>query len=165
MPALPAGCEAEPRDQWVTGQIPVTQLPNDGAAPPQPSPAEMFVPAAAETTPFGNDGPFAGDFEHEEVVVDRYAALEAASLWFERLPRETDSASGSDSAALTAPRLVEGTDEEDWPNRATVIRVLPPDDNDLIVVIEDERRSPRGETDGSPQRQEYRQLFSRLRQS
>ncbi|MCY2994638.1 MAG: AAA family ATPase [Planctomycetota bacterium] len=103
---------------------------------------------------------FAEDFEHEEIVIDRYAALEAASLWFEPVADATSPAQEAEPVSLAATALSDGA--EDWSNRAKVIRVLPPDDNDLIMIVDDERRTA---GDHSTRRQEYRQLFSRLRQS
>jgi len=56
--------------------------------------------------------------------------------------------------------------DESVPVQAHVMRVPPPDDSDLIVVVDEEVDSTLVSGDsGETHRQEYRQLFSRLRQT
>lgn len=147
----------------------VASLAEESATVAAPPPAarlpntEVLRDAEAATLPTTAAelaDPFAEDFEHEEIVIDRYAALEAASLWFEPLAEATDRAPGAASESPTRAASTDGAD--DWSSRAKVIRALPPDDNDLIVIVDDERRTAGG---NATRRQEYRQLFSRLRQS
>lgn len=142
------------------------------AAPP----AEPVVPAAGPPLPEVED-PFGAGFEHEEPVVDRYAALDAANLLASRTraarPESPDPASpdATPVPAVTVHADAAGGDpDEEHDVRAQapakVLRVLPPDDTDLIVIVEPEPGATRPlSAVGRPQRQEYRQLFSQLRQT
>jgi type II secretory pathway predicted ATPase ExeA len=140
---------------------------------PSPSSTAAYLPvepepAASEAVPQRAVNPFGEDFEDEEIVVDRYAALDAASRWFEpekvgpHLPENPEPAAVSMVPSSAESRAPEGGEL----HRAKVLRALPPDDSDLIVIVDDERGLPRDDSAGeAPCRQEYRQLFSRLRQS
>jgi hypothetical protein len=56
--------------------------------------------------------------------------------------------------------------EENESSGVQVVRTLPADDNDMIVVVDDQRgETPLRSSGGIGHRQEYRQLFSRLRRS
>jgi hypothetical protein len=73
---------------------------------------------------------------------------------------------GADDQALefeeTGGHVDDGDDSEII--EAHVIRSLPPDDNDLIVVVDDEQDGRAlSSSAGKAHRQEYRQLFSKLR--
>jgi hypothetical protein len=61
---------------------------------------------------------------------------------------------------------LEAAFEYDESSGVQVIRKLPPDDNDMIVIVDDQRsETPLRSSGGIGHRQEYRQLFSRLRRS
>ena len=77
----------------------------------------------------------------------------------------------TDGGADNQVREVDDTDGDvdDAGDSATVeahvVRALPPDDNDLIVVVDDQQHgTPLSSSVGKAHRQEYRQLFSKLRQ-
>ncbi|MCL4206061.1 MAG: AAA family ATPase [Pirellulaceae bacterium] len=184
---------------------------------------------ASEPVPFSGSNPFDEPFEHEQVVVDRYALLQAVhgadspaaikqreiaaamQTIFENAvqyveppdqpatapaPLPPAAAVAEDiedqvlhslaeldldaSHAFEAPASCESSDEdpeeaciplemvseEDESNCVQVVRKLPSDDNDMIVVVDDQRgETPLRSSGGIAHRQEYRQLFSRLRRS
>jgi hypothetical protein len=165
---------------------------------------EDFQPAAAATrtgpevelTFGGTLDPFADAFEEEEIVIDRYAALDAGAL--AHRPRVT-SEEGREMARLfpetsAPPRpalSIAGTldveheshemlededvdvvyppDEDEGPTGS--VRLAPEfltDDRDIIVVDDRDEldgqpaRTPTRPT-GTAKRQEYRNLFAKLR--
>ncbi len=83
----------------------------------------------------------------------------------------------ADSADETIPGSLQAIEDDsciplalnqqaDQASRVQVVRSLPPDDNDMIIVVdEDHGAKPLRSSGGISHRQEYRQLFSRLRQS
>jgi type II secretory pathway predicted ATPase ExeA len=138
----------------------------------------------------GAHDPFGGQWEEEEVVIDRYASLEDAALRRGRVTsddgraigaavsaaagqadRELDSSRESPLRAVSAddefqpsddPLLPEEQAHESQPRRtAATLRAVGQDDRDIIVV--DEEQASRRSTPARPRRQEYRQLFSKLK--
>lgn len=131
--------------------------------------------------------PFGSGWEEEEVVIDRYAMLDAARL------RRVASEEGRQIAAslevatrptTARPKLAEMAESEAGgfdpasdpllpdetpipirPRRVVAsLRDLAGDDRDIIVVAEDKPSRPASQpTPSRPKRQEYRQLFSSLR--
>lgn len=111
--------------------------------------------------------PFAADYEQEEIVVDRYALLDALA---------SPDAEPSDRLAARVEELKDEAPEEPLdleeeqtdtlePTKVSVMRE-PPDDSDLIVLISEDGTAGRAdEAKGNAYRQEYNQLFSRLRRS
>ena len=115
--------------------------------------------------------PFGDDFDEEEVIVDHYATLRQTP------PADIRAVDPEVMNALREP-LFDGEDgiseTKTMKELAEELRELrgesssqyhspPADDNDLIVVVDDDLEA-QGSGDGNPQRQEYRQLFSKLRQ-
>lgn len=142
----------------------------------------------------GPHDPFGQHFDEEEVVIDRYASLESAPLRQRprvhsaegrELAAAMASASGNDpptglsiaeSTRAGAPHESGGRSDFD-PAADPVLPVQQPDrrealmgdDSDLIVVEEGHtpprsNAAPTGGAPGRARRQEYRQLFARLRQ-
>jgi type II secretory pathway predicted ATPase ExeA len=190
---------------------------------------------ASKPVPFSGSNPFDEPFEHEQVVVDRYALLQAVhggdspaaikqreiaaamQTIFENavqyveppdqraatLPPAPPAAPAAPAAAVAediedqvlhtlaeldrdaahafeSPASRESSDEdadevcisldmaseEDESTGVQVVRKLPSDDNDMIVVVDDQRgETPLRSSGGIAHRQEYRQLFSKLRRS
>jgi type II secretory pathway predicted ATPase ExeA len=213
-PTLPADQPTSPIEQPT---LPVDQ-------PTQPTPV---APACSELS-----NPFDERFEQEQVVIDRYAALQAAESGtsptmmqqreitaamqtifqssvhfveppeapqpaepaaeiedqvFEAVaelgrevsetaeiaddcprPEEPAIASVDDRCMLLEladQEELEEPEQEDSPT-IQVLRTLPPDDNDMIVVVDDQQgETPLRSSGGISHRLEYRQLFSRLRRS
>jgi hypothetical protein len=129
--------------------------------------------------------PFGSGWEEEEVVIDRYAMLDAARLRrvaseegrklaasldaaarpvaakLAQLPPEADS---SPFDPASDPLLPDETPIPIRPRRVASLRDLAGDDRDMIVVAEDKPSRPASQpTPSRPKRQEYRQLFSTLR--
>ena len=165
--------------------------------------------------------PFDEPYEHEQVVVDRFASLQsvgagtsptemqqrqmaaamqtifqdstqlvspvaepapAKPAWVEpaspapALPADAVMESALENSASTEPTstetadescmLLELADQHQEPSGTQVIRSLPADDNDMIVVVDDQHgETPLRSSGGIRHRLEYRQLFSRLRRS
>jgi general secretion pathway protein A len=150
--ALPPVAESAPVSgpEWVAESERLAEAEPERVATPRPSVAD----------------PFAEDFEYEEVVIDRYAAMEAASLWFAPVGRTAPGPSGGVTRGVG---VQEGGAADEphsavaGPQRIEVIRALPQDDNDLIVIVDESPHTPwNAATTGQ---QDYRHLFSRLRQS
>jgi hypothetical protein len=81
------------------------------------------------------------------------------------VPGDDEEPSGIDVPQKPCISL-EAEHEDDPTTQIEVIRRPPPDDNDMIVVVDDQHgETPLRTAGGIAQRQEYRQLFSRLRQS
>jgi hypothetical protein len=153
--------------------------------------AEDFCPTGnteVELVFHGAHDPFGGDWEEEEVVIDRYASLEDATLRSRRVTSQSGRRFGAGVAASAAkgrPQSLTGnrqqTDDQDpcdgeylevfanglaggrQSKRAAVsLQSVTQDDRDMIIVDEEQpdRRAPTGK---GPRRPEYRQLFSRLK--
>jgi len=78
-----------------------------------------------------------------------------------------DADCGADSQVCVVDDMGDEVDNVGDPAivEAHVIRSLPPDDNDLIVVVDDQRHGkPLNSSVGKAHRQDYSQLFSKLRQ-
>jgi hypothetical protein len=72
----------------------------------------------------------------------------------------------ADESVEEASVLLEMNEREEDSSSVQVIRTLPPDDNDMIVVVDEEHgETPLRSSGGIRHRLEYRQLFSRLRRS
>lgn len=72
----------------------------------------------------------------------------------------------ADESVEEASVLLEMNEREEDSSNVQVIRTLPPDDNDMIVVVDEEHgETPLRSSGGIRHRLEYRQLFSRLRRS
>jgi type II secretory pathway predicted ATPase ExeA len=156
--------------------------------------ADEFSPAAASGTEVelffhGAHDPFGGQWEEEEVVIDRYATLEDAALRGRRVTSDQGRSLGaavSAAAEFTAPDtrsaqpaaenvvvefdpandplLPEEPVEPPRPRRsAATLRTIAQDDRDMIVVDEDETPRSPPPTTSRQRRPEYRQLFSTLR--
>lgn len=121
--------------------------------------------------------PFGHPFEEEEVVVDRYATLDADTL------KNHPKVSSEESRKLTAAfnrTFVDDTDSNDSAVRITAAfdpasdPVMPDletgqvNDQNMIIIVDDEPSAeqipPVQQNQGRAQRQEYRQLFSKMRQ-
>lgn len=106
--------------------------------------------------------PFDESFDEEEVVFDRYASFD--SLFFRGLPQVT-SAEGRVLASLLAP-FVQPQGVPQLAIATTPEHDAPEDDSDQIVVEDDpavDTLARRGSSPPSAQKQEYRQLFAKLR--
>jgi type II secretory pathway predicted ATPase ExeA len=76
--------------------------------------------------------------------------------------QEPSSTESADESCM----LLELADQHQQPSSPQVIRSLPADDNDMIVVVDDQHgETPLRSSGGIRHRLEYRQLFSRLRRS
>jgi type II secretory pathway predicted ATPase ExeA len=72
----------------------------------------------------------------------------------------------ADERVEEASVLLEMDEREEDASCVQVIRTLPPDDNDMIIVVDEEHgETPLRSSGGIRHRLEYRQLFSRLRRS
>ncbi|MCH5378064.1 MAG: hypothetical protein JJ992_29250, partial [Planctomycetes bacterium] len=82
-------------------------------------------------------------------------------------PANTKASDTLDEAADESCITLEVENQGEYGSgRVRVIRTPPPDDNDMIVVIDENRgETPLRPSGGIARRQEYRHLFSRLRQS
>jgi hypothetical protein len=142
---------------------------------------EDFEPAGSIGPPlelsFDSEGdPFGGPYAEEEIVLDRYASLEAdlfgrRPLVSSREGRElsallTPFDRNTPSARVIAAQSVESEAANDpvLPDEQ-VVDVVEPDDADLIVIEDEPQGAGAAACRGGPlvRRQEYRQLFSRLR--
>ena len=112
-------------------------------------PAEPASPAAASPEPASPESALTESAERESALEDS-ALPEPAS-------KET-----ADESCM----LLELADQHQGPSGTQVIRSLPADDNDMIVVVDDQHgETPLRSSGGIRHRLEYRQLFSRLRRS
>ncbi|TVS16084.1 MAG: AAA family ATPase [Planctomycetaceae bacterium] len=126
-----------------------TQLvsPVAEAGPLEPAPAAPASPEPALTEPALTEPALTEPAERE-------SALEDSALP-EPIATETADESGM---------LLELADQHQEPSGTQVIRSLPADDNDMIVVVDDQHgETPLRSSGGIRHRLEYRQLFSRLR--
>jgi type II secretory pathway predicted ATPase ExeA len=155
-----------------------------------------LAPVSPPTPCPGPSNPFDEPFEDEQVVVDRHASLlavhsatgptvmqqreivAAMQTIFEvqRVEPPEDLPSTPPAKNLEeqvfetlkedASVLLEMDEREEDSNCVQVIRTLPPDDNDMIIVVDEEHgETPLRSSGGIRHRLEYRQLFSRLRRS
>jgi hypothetical protein len=139
--------------------------------PPPPPPPSPFVPAApaVEAAPVSAEQETLPEYElqPDDGAAVPVSVLETRPDWEELDP----DASGDGSFAAPADhvaqpfRLAEAEDCGAY-RRVSVMRQPPPDDNDMILIVDDnlQENPPRANLD-KMHRQEYRRLFSRLRQS
>ena len=146
---------------------------------------EDFQPAGAigpevELVFDDHSDPFAEEFEEEQVVIDRYAKLpdgRQSPLSYARqadLPLDAPAAASppKTAAAKFAPSTVEFGSELPDSDVSVPLRspqpVVEPEDDDLLLVVEDgydDVDAPPTQPPVPVRRQEYRQLFARLRRS
>jgi type II secretory pathway predicted ATPase ExeA len=155
-----------------------------------PVPADDFAPAPADTTEVelifhSAHDPFGGQWEEEEVIIDRYATLDDAALRHQKRPdppvtiapmsrpladRDDEDdpahtiAASADFHPASDPLLPDDAALPTRPRRATIsLRSIAADDRDMIVVEDD---PPIVAPLATPTRRpEYRQLFSNLRKT
>jgi type II secretory pathway predicted ATPase ExeA len=123
----------------------------------------------------GAHDPFGGQWDEEEVVIDRYASLEDAALRSRRVVSDEGrtlgaavSAAVADSArfesVLPARRAEAAHSADSRGEQCNVVplKSVPDDDRDLIMLDQEEPQRP-APTSVRPRRPEYRQLFTHLR--
>ena len=128
--------------------------------------------------------PFGSGWEDEEIVIDRYASLEEASLRRVASGPEgrslgdalnaasgsptlqlAEASLGSDAFDLDDPLLPREVDQPRPRRTAVPLRQIAADDRDMIVVQEDETPASNNPLVAAPRNQNYRQLFSSLRKN
>jgi hypothetical protein len=124
----------------------------------QPPPAEDWEDESAAVEPAENahNASIAEDSAFNEVIVQ-------ADREFEDRAHDTEYIDDQDHDADDADCALDDVDEP-VSVQASVMRVPPPDDSDLIVVVDEEFDSGQASGDPGAHRQDYRRLFSRLRQ-
>jgi type II secretory pathway predicted ATPase ExeA len=92
------------------------------------------------------------------------ACADHAAVAAERTPHDEEEPAAVSTLRIHQLAEEVAVSEGPGPARAKVLRV-PPDDSDMIVIVDDERSTPRDRSAaGSGGRQELRRLFSRLRE-
>jgi type II secretory pathway predicted ATPase ExeA len=193
----PTGDAAVASLDSISRTIDTLQSDEPAAHIPLPSPITDFSPTTGPGTEVelffhGSHDPFAGRWDEEEVVIDRYATLEDAALRRRRVTTVEGralsaavSAAGSGSVddeeplqlaepasiTLTAPQFHPASDpllpDDSYvpgERRVTAVSLatLAQDDRELIVVT-DAAPERQPAQPARPRRPEYRQLFSSLR--
>ncbi len=160
--------------------------------------ADDFSPADASGTEVelifhSAHDPFGGQWDQEEVVIDRFASLEDAALRNRRrttsaaaqamgaavtaaaaqadgIVPDGDAADGSQALAATGeldpasdPLLPDESPASVPARRATISLREVGQDDRDLIVVEDDAPAPPQAPAGRPRRPEYRQLFSSLR--
>jgi hypothetical protein len=72
----------------------------------------------------------------------------------------------NDASIVEAEAVEQATGDSPEVVRASVVRALPPDDSDLLVIIDEDSESDSlDKTPARTRRREYRDLFTRLREN
>ena len=136
------------------------------------SPQEHEFAAAVQTIfqPPAEDRGVARATAPDAAGIPAAASIPATAAASQDRPAATPAEGEEEAAAVTAVEhedLSEDTLESDEPDtlRVAALRDLPPDDSDLIVVMDAEAHiAPLSRVPGKAHRQEYRHLFTKLRE-